>query len=572
MDVPISLAVTLSYAVSLWETMHHGEHAWFDASVSLLFFLLIGRTLDHVMREKARAAINGLARLAPRGAQLMMPDGSRHYIPVEEIAVGDNIAIAAGRRIPVDGMIVSGESDVDLSIVTGESSTVAVAAGSALNSGAMNLTGSLVLRATKVARDSLLSEIIGLMEAAEGGRARYSRVADRAAALYSPAVHLLALASFLAWGLLGGDWKQAMLVAVAVLIITCPCALGLAVPVVQVVAAGELFRRGIVVKDGSALERLADADMVAFDKTGTLTMGRPRLVRSDAIAGNSAIVCAMAAHSRHPLSQGLVRDIDISYPFAFDRVTEIAGGGLEAWKGADFYRLGNRAFACGTGLTPAGDTPFSEVVLSKNGVDLARFLFDDTLRPGAAEAFRQLAAAGIETLIVSGDRQAVVDNTARALGIGKALGDLAPKQKVEELQRLGAEGYRVLMVGDGINDAPALAAAQVSMAPATASDVGRQAADLIFFNDRLDAVPEAIAVARRSASLIRQNFALAIGYNVLAVPIAIAGLATPLIAAVAMSTSSIIVVTNALRLNAFGRRPGLRSEPLAGGRAEVETT
>jgi Cu2+-exporting ATPase len=567
MDVPISLAVTLSYAVSLWETMHHGEHAWFDASVSLLFFLLIGRTLDHVMREKARAAINGLARLAPRGAQLMMPDGSRHYIPVEEIAVGDNIAIAAGQRIPVDGMIVSGESDVDLSIVTGESSTVAVAAGSALNSGAMNLTGSLVLRATKVARDSLLSEIIGLMEAAEGGRARYRRVADRAAALYSPAVHLLALASFLAWGLLGGDWKQAMLVAVAVLIITCPCALGLAVPVVQVVAAGELFRRGIVVKDGSALERLADADIVAFDKTGTLTMGRPRLVRIDSIAGNRAIVCAMAAHSRHPLSQGLVRDIDISYPFAFDRVTEIAGGGLEAWQGADFYRLGNRAFACGTGLTPAGDTPFSEVVLSKNGVDLARFLFDDTLRPGAAETFRQLAAAGIETLIVSGDRQAVVDNTARALGIGKALGDLGPKQKVEELQRLGAEGYRVLMVGDGINDAPALAAAQVSMAPATASDVGRQAADLIFFNDRLDAVPEAIAVARRSASLIRQNFALAIGYNVLAVPIAIAGLATPLIAAVAMSTSSIIVVTNALRLNAFG----LRSEPLAGGRAEVET-
>ncbi|PDT23942.1 nitrogen fixation protein FixI, partial [Rhizobium sp. L9] len=171
----------------------------------------------------------------------------------------------------------------------------------------------------------------------------------------------------------------AMLVAVAVLIITCPCALGLAVPVVQVVAAGELFRRGIVVKDGSALERLADADIVAFDKTGTLTMGRPRLVRIDSIAGNRAIVCAMAAHSRHPLSQGLVRDIDISYPFAFDRVTEIAGGGLEAWQGADFYRLGNRAFACGTGLTPAGDTPFSEVVLSKNGVDLARFLFDDTL-------------------------------------------------------------------------------------------------------------------------------------------------------------------------------------------------
>ncbi|MBX4969037.1 cation-translocating P-type ATPase [Rhizobium binae] len=573
MDVPISLAVTLSYAVSLWETMHHGEHAWFDASVSLLFFLLIGRTLDHVMREKARAAINGLARLAPRGALLIMPDGSRRYVAVEEIAVGDEISIAAGERIPVDGMIVSGESDVDLSIVTGESSPVAVAEGSAVNSGAMNLTGSLVLRATKLARESLLSEVIGLMEAAEGGRARYRRIADRAAALYSPAVHLLALASFLAWGLLGGDWKQAMLVAVAVLIITCPCALGLAVPVVQVVAAGELFRKGIMVKDGSALERLAEADVVAFDKTGTLTMGRPRLARVEAIdADNTAIASALAAHSRHPLSQALVRDMEFVSSLAFDRVTEIPGGGLEAWSGTDVYRLGNRAFACGASLAPRlGDSPFSEVVLSKNGTDLARFLFDDTLRPGAAQAIGQLAAAGIETLMVSGDRQTVVDNTAQALGIDRALGVLTPKQKVEECRRLSGEGHSVLMVGDGINDAPALAAAHVSMAPATASDIGRQAADLVFFNDRLDAVPEAIAVARRSASLIRQNFALAIGYNVLAVPIAIAGLATPLIAAVAMSTSSIIVVTNALRLNAFGKGPGLRTVARAGGNAEVRT-
>ncbi|MBX5091431.1 cation-translocating P-type ATPase [Rhizobium lentis] len=571
MDVPISLAVTLSYAVSLWETVHHGEHAWFDASVSLLFFLLIGRTLDHVMREKARAAINGLARLAPRGALLMMPDGSRRYVPVEEIAVGDDISIAAGERIPVDGTIVSGESDVDLSIVTGESSPVAVAKGSAVNSGAMNLTGSLILRATKVARDSLLSEIVGLMEAAEGGRARYRRIADRAAALYSPAVHLLALVSFLAWGFFGGDWKQAMLVAVAVLIITCPCALGLAVPVVQVVAAGELFRKGIMVKDRSALERLAEVDIVAFDKTGTLTMGRPRLVGVEAgDAANTAIACALAAHSRHPLSQALLRDMEQASLLSFDRIAEIPGGGLEASNGTDLYRLGNRAFACGTDLAPsAGNSPCSEVVLSKNGAYLAQFLFDDTLRPGAAEAVRVLTAGGLETLMVSGDRQTVVDSTAQALGIHTALGVLAPKQKVEECQKLNGEGRRVLMVGDGINDAPALAAAHVSMAPATASDIGRQAADLVFFNDRLDAVPEAIAVARRSASLIRQNFVLAIGYNLLAVPIAIAGLATPLIAAVAMSTSSIIVVTNALRLNTFGKHYPMRTEARADG--EVKT-
>ncbi|MBY5446602.1 cadmium-translocating P-type ATPase [Rhizobium leguminosarum] len=572
MDVPISLAVTLSYAVSLWETVHHGEHAWFDASVSLLFFLLIGRTLDHVMREKARAAINGLARLAPRGALLINPDGSRRYIAVEEIAAGDEISIAAGERVPVDGIVVSGESDLDLSIVTGESSPVAVVSNSEVSSGAMNLTGSLVLRATRIAKNSLLSEIIGLMEAAEGGRARYRRIADRAATLYSPVVHLLALVSFLAWGLLGGDWKQAMLVAVAVLIITCPCALGLAVPVVQVVAAGELFRKGIMVKDGSALERLAETDTVAFDKTGTLTIGSSRLVRVDAMDESAtAIARGLAAHSRHPLSRALVRDTETDL-MSFDIVTEIPGGGLEARNGADIYRLGNAAFACGTSFVPrTADSPFSEVVLSQNGVDLARFFFDDTLRPGACEAIDRLDAAGLETLIVSGDRQTVVDNTAHALGIDRALGSLTPKQKVEECQRLNGEGRRVLMVGDGINDAPALAAAHVSMAPATASDIGRQAADLVFFNDRLDAVPEAIAVARRSASLIRQNFALAIGYNVLAVPIAIAGLATPLIAAVAMSTSSIIVVTNALRLNAFGKRPDMHIRGEIGRSAEVKT-
>ncbi|MBB3388477.1 Cu2+-exporting ATPase [Rhizobium sp. BK275] len=564
MDVPISLAVTLSYAVSLWETMHHGEHAWFDATVSLLFFLLIGRTLDHIMREKARAAINGLARLAPRGALVVAADGSRRYVAIEEIAVGDEIAVAAGDRIPVDGIVASGESDLDLSIVTGESSPVAVKPGTEIHSGAMNLTGSLTVRATKLARNSLLAEIIGLMEAAEGGRARYRRIADRAAALYSPAVHLLALVSFLAWGIIGGDWKQAMLVGVAVLIITCPCALGLAVPVVQVVAAGELFRRGVMVKDGSALERLAEIDAVAFDKTGTLTLGQPRLVRTEADnIGSIAIAAGLAQHSRHPLSRSLARHADVAEQF--ERVVEVAGGGLEASRGDVVYRLGNASFSCGKAETATSDSPLSEVVLSANGVALACFFFDDTLRPGAGEAVTDLESAGLQTLIFSGDRQSVVDSTARSLGVDRALGALTPKQKVEACEALREEGRRVLMVGDGINDAPALAAAHVSMAPSSASDIGRQAADLVFFNERLDAVPDAIRIARRSAALIRQNFALAIGYNILAVPIAIAGLATPLIAAVAMSTSSIIVVTNALRLNAFTAR----STPLAASQRPI---
>jgi Cu2+-exporting ATPase len=570
MDVPISLAVTLSYAVSLWETMHHGEHAWFDATVSLLFFLLIGRTLDHIMRDKARSAINGLARLAPRGALVVSADGTRRYVAVEELKVGDDIAIAAGDRIPVDGVVVSGESDLDLSIVTGESRPVPAGAGAAVNSGAMNLTGALVVRATKLARDSLLAEIIGLMEAAEGGRARYRRIADRAAALYSPVVHCLALITFLAWGIAGGDWKHAMLVAVAVLIITCPCALGLAVPVVQVVAAGELFRKGVMVKDGSALERLAEIDFVAFDKTGTLTLGNPRLVRAQtATDGDVSMAAALAVHSRHPLSQALVRSVSTMPPL-FDQVSETAGGGLEALLGADLYRLGNSAFACPKDKASPTADALSEVVLSKNGSPVAHFYFDDTLRPGAEAAIARLQASGLGTVMVSGDRQDVVASTARALGIGTALGALTPRQKVGEIAGLSKEGHRVLMVGDGINDAPALAAAHVSMAPSSASDVGRQAADLVFFNGHLDVVPQAIEIAQRSARLIRQNFALAIGYNILAVPVAMAGLATPLIAAVAMSTSSLIVVANALRLSRVKDKSAPVARPVPAARYEVK--
>ncbi|WP_454856703.1 cation-translocating P-type ATPase [Rhizobium binxianense] len=554
MDVPISLAVILSYSISLWETVHHGEHAWFDASVSLLFFLLIGRTLDHIMRDKARAAITGLARIAPRGALVIEEEGSRRYVPVDDVGIGDRIALAAGERIPVDARVVSGVSDIDLSIVTGESAPVPVVAGAELKSGGLNLTGSLVIEAVAAAKDSLLSEIIGLMEAAEGGRAKYRRIADRAASYYSPVVHLLALTCFLAWGFIGGDWKQAMLIAVAVLIITCPCALGLAVPVVQVVAAGRLFRQGIMVKDGSAIERLGEIDSVVFDKTGTLTMGRPRFI-SAAGAGPKewAVAVTLASHSRHPLSQALARQASAT-AISFEVVAERPGEGLEAQApDGGLYRLGSRSFACGDAQRENGnDKAESEVVLALNGRELARFYFEDTLRPGAADAVLALERQGFSTALMSGDRLPVVEATARRLKIGRRFAALTPKGKVEKCEELRLAGHRVLMVGDGINDAPALSAAHVSMAPATAADIGRQAADLVFMHESLAAVPEAIDISRRAGRLIRENFVLAIGYNVIAVPIAIAGYATPLIAAVAMSTSSLIVVANALRLNREG--------------------
>ncbi|WP_223567035.1 cation-translocating P-type ATPase [Agrobacterium tumefaciens] len=549
MDVPIALAITLSYAVSLWETIHHGEHAWFDATVSLLFFLLIGRTLDHIMRDKARSAIAGLARLSPRGATVIGEDGTREYRQLADVQPGMSITIAAGDRVAVDAVVVSGSSDLDMSIVNGESAPRRVTAGDSLQAGTLNLTGSLIARVTASAKESFLSEVIGLMEAAEGGRARYRRIADRAASYYSPVVHLLALVTFLGWGFFGGDWKQAMLIAIAVLIITCPCALGLAVPVVQVVAAGRLFRHGIMVKEGSAMERLAEIDTVLFDKTGTLTVGKPRLVETgDVKPATMAIAAGLAAHSRHPLSKALYAAYNGAMT-TYEAVREIPGSGVEAETEAGTYRLGNRRFACpdDDAGVDNGDAR-SEVVLSLDGRHLASFGFEDNPRAGAVAALRSLSVRGLVQEIVSGDRAAAVSAMAQRLGIGNWSADLSPRDKAARCTALAGEGRRVLMVGDGINDAPALAAAHVSMAPATAADIGRQAADFVFMQEDLDAVPFAIETSQRAGRLIRQNFALAIGYNVIAVPIAIAGYATPMIAAIAMSTSSLIVVANALRL------------------------
>lgn len=550
MDVPIALAITLSYSVSIWETMHSGEHAWFDATTSLLFFLLIGRTLDHVMRDRARSAIAGLARLSPRGATVLLDDGNREYRPVSDIMPGDRVAIAAGERVPVDGKIISGSSDLDVSIANGESAPRIVRAGDFIQAGTLNLTGALVMQATALARDSFLSEIIGLMEAAEGGRARYRRLADRAAQYYSPVVHLLALASFIVWGVLGGDWKQAMLIAIAVLIITCPCALGIAVPVVQVVAAGRLFRNGIMMKDGSAMERLAEADMVLFDKTGTLTLGQPRLVNGADISPDvMRIAAGIAANSRHPLSQALYRTVGGPLPM-FDDVTEIPGAGVEAKSPAGVYRLGNQRFACPDVASEKDESSAtSQVVLSLDGSEIARFQFEDAIRPGVAAAILELSGDGYSAEIISGDRPTAVAALAKRVGISAWHGALAPAEKAGRCEELAREGRKVLMVGDGINDAPALAAAHVSIAPATAADIGRQAADFVFMRDDLRAVSFAVDTSKKAGRLIRQNFALAIGYNIIAVPIALAGYATPMIAAIAMSTSSLIVVANALRLN-----------------------
>lgn len=555
MDVPIAIGVTLAYAMSLYETIQHGQHAYFDAVVSLLFFLLIGRTLDHVMRDKARSAVQGLARLAPRGAIVVMPDGGREYRQLGEIEPGNRLMVAAGERIPVDARVASGASDLDFSLVNGESRPQPVSPGSVVRAGTLNLTGPLTLEAIARADDSFLAEMMRMMEAAEGGRTRYRRIADRVSALYAPVVHLAAFVTFLGWMAYDGDWHKALTIAIAVLIITCPCALGLAVPIVQMVAARRLFERGVMVRDGSAMERLTEIDTVVFDKTGTLTLGRPRLVNVASVAPDMlAVAAALGAHSRHPLSQAIARSASGPGAFGdFEAVTEIPGFGIEGKAGASVWRLGRAGWA----LEQDKDLSLSSqagTVLTRDGRECARFEFEDVLRRGAAQAILALQQSGKSVHMLSGDTEEACHDVARTLGIRQYAAALLPSEKVARIADMAQSGHKALMVGDGLNDAPALSAAHVSMAPATAADIGRNVADFVFLREGLEAVPLAIDVSERAGKLIRQNIGLAIIYNIIAVPIAILGHVTPLIAAIAMSCSSLLVIANALRLLRAGER------------------
>lgn len=544
MDVPISIGVLLATLLSLFETIVGGAHAYFDGAVSLLFFLLAGRYLDSAMRDRARDSAASLMRQTAPGGTVVYPDGSSAWVRAADLAPGMRMIVASGERFGADGRIEKGETRIDASLVTGESLPAPASVGDRVIAGTLNLAAPVEITVTAAGADTAIAGMARLMEAAGQGKSRYVRIADRAARLYAPAVHCLAALSFAGWMIAGAGWHQSLLIAVAVLIITCPCALGLAVPVAQVVAAGAMMRRGILVKDGSALERLAEADSVRFDKTGTLTLGRPELVEESLTAEERPLALALARASRHPLSIALARRLEGEGVAAADlgRIVEYPGKGVEARHDGRMVRLGSPAWI---GYAAPGDGMACAFAIE--GGDARLLSFSDRIRPDAASSVRRLEAQGLECAILSGDRRAAVAPVAVDLGLTAAVG-LSPTEKVDAIHRQAAIGHRVLMVGDGLNDGPALAAGHVSMAPASASDVGQTAADLVFLGDSLAPVPIAVDAARRTMRVVRQNFVLAIGYNLLAVPLALAGLVTPLVAAIAMSTSSIIVVANALRL------------------------
>ncbi|NKJ44606.1 Cu2+-exporting ATPase [Novosphingobium sp. SG720] len=546
MDVPISIGVTLATGLSFYETLTHGAEAWFDGTLMLLLFLLAGRALDAMMRDRARAGVDALLRQAAPGALVVAADGTTTWRAVADLAPGMIMRVAAGERLAADGVVRRGASRLDRSLLTGESAAVPAKVGDLVLAGTLNEEAPLDVEVRAIGEDTALAEIARLMEAAGQSRSRYVRIADRASRLYAPAVHSLAALTFAGWMLAGVGLYHALVIAIAVLIITCPCALGLAVPVAQVVAAGALMKRGVLIKDGSALERLAEVDRMLIDKTGTLTLGRPvpDPAALDALTSDEAgVALALASHSRHPLSLGLAEALAARGVKALplDAVEEVPGRGVIAlWR--------EIPVSLGRPSSPTGGMAAALAV----GADPVRLIgFADALRPDALRALAALRGQGLEASILSGDNVEAVVQVARQTGL-TAQASASPQDKHDAIGRLAAGGRRVLMVGDGLNDGPALAAAHASIAPGSASDVGRQAADVVFTTPSLMALPFAVRMARATMRVVRQNFTLAIAYNLLAVPLAMAGLVTPLIAAVAMSTSSLIVVANSLRLSWIG--------------------
>lgn len=545
MDVPISLAVLLSLVLSIYQTAIGADYAYFDASVTLLFFLLIGRYLDHGLRNKARGAAQALMSLQSTTARLAGEGDDVRIIAARDIVPGDLLIVMPGERIPADGVIERGTSDVDLSLVSGESMPVPVSPGNNINAGGLNLGGRLYVRAATGTDASLIAELVRVIEAGEQNRSTYVRLADKAARLYVPIVHTLALAVFAGWWALADNgFAPAIHNAIATLIITCPCALGLAVPATQVVAVGRLLKRNVLVKSGDALERLADADVAVLDKTGTLTLGRPTLSDAGTIARQDLADGALLARiSKHPLSLALVAAAGAGP--AAPSAREVPGFGIEATVGGETWRLGRASWV---GACDVGKDNSLELWLRRGRLPPVRFGFADAPRVDVADFINGLRRRGLGVHLLSGDRAPAVASLAASLGIADLRAEVLPTEKVAYLRTLADAGRKVLMIGDGLNDAPALAAAHVSISPASAADAAQASADFILCGPNLSPVLEAIDVARASKRRVLEGFTFAAIYNVFAIPFAAAGLVTPLISAIAMSGSSLAVTLNALRL------------------------
>ncbi len=561
MDVPIVVGVVLAVALSLAQTIQNHHHAYFESAVMLLFFLLVGRFLDHNMRGRTRSFAENIAALKAEVAARIGPDGAVREVPLSKIVQGDLVLVSAGERVPVDGIVVTGRSEIDQSLVTGESALAPVAAGQRVYAGTLNGDGPLTVRVEAASGATLLDEVNRLLEAASQAKSSYVRIADRAARLYAPLVHGAAALTFVGWLAAGMAWQPALVISISVLIITCPCALGLAVPAVQVVSSGQLFRSGILLNSGDAIERMADIDTILFDKTGTLTTAEPELCE-EIDREDPLLVAAgrLALSSRHPLSLALVKATGALIPF--ETVKEVSGAGVETVLDGVTLKLGSPAF-CGVEdaivREKQNSFPGASILAVRLGKGAVRLLaLKQSLRSDAPETILGLLKKGYQIEILSGDTEPAVRTCAELLAVADWSAGMKPAQKIARLEALQNAGRKILMVGDGLNDAPALAAAHVSLSPISAVHLSQAAADAVFLGDKLSPVADALQLSRRARQAIEQNLWISVIYNIVAVPIAVAGFVTPLVAALAMSASSIAVTANALRLR-IGERPSARS-------------
>lgn len=548
MDVPISIGVILALGMSVVETVNHAEHAYFDAAIMLLAFLLVGRFLDQNMRRRTRAVAGNLAALKGETAFKFVGPDEISQVPVAAINPGDVVLLRPGERCAVDGMVIDGRSEIDQSLITGETLYVTAEHGTPVYAGSMNISGTLRVRVSAASEATLLAEITRLLDNALQARSRYMRLADRASRLYAPVVHATALLTILGWTLAGASWHDAVVTGIAVLIITCPCALGLAIPTVQTVASGAMFKAGVLINSGDALERLAEADRIIFDKTGTLTVPGLEVTNAADIPSDVFHLAGrLALSSHHPVAAAVAESAHAKSPIV--GAVEEPGQGVRAEVDGVEIRLGRPSF-CGAerqAKDSANLDPEASVVAFSRGAEKYVFMVRQGLRPDAKAVISALQQRRIGIEILSGDRESAVRAAAQALGVNEWRAGVTPADKIARIEQLKKQGVRVLMIGDGMNDAPSLAAAHVSMSPISAAHLSQATADLVFLGKPLAPVVAAVDYSRKALHLMRQNLWLAICYNFLAVPIAISGVVTPLIAAAAMSGSSILVMLNALR-------------------------
>ena len=562
MDVLVALGTTAAYAYSWYLLLTLGEAAegelYFEASAVIITLVLLGKHLEARAKRAATGALRQLMALRPVEARVRRPNGDL-AVPVAEVAVGDLVLVRPGENIPVDGMVAAGGSDVDEALVTGESLPVAKGPGDAVVGGAVNTTGYLEIRATTVGANGVLARIARLVADAQQGKARVQRLVDRVSAVFVPAVLAVAVATGVAWLALDAGAESALVAAVSVLVIACPCALGLATPTAIMTGTGAAARAGILIRDVDTLQRAPGLTKVVFDKTGTLTAGRPRLATAHACRGDEDQLLRLAAAvqhaSEHPLAGAVLAaaaERGIRAPPA-DAFRNHVGQGVSGIVDGRQVRIGTADFIGAVGAAPPAPAARTVVWLADETGTLGSLSFADPLRPQAAAAVRALDRMGIGCVLLSGDAPATVRELADAVGIADARGGIRPERKASVVRELAAAGERVGMVGDGVNDAPALAAADVGIAMGTGTDIAMETAGITLMRPDLALVPAALAAGRATLRKIKQNLFWAFAYNVVGIPAAALGYLSPTLAGAAMACSSVCVVVSSLLLR--GWRP-----------------